>query len=276
MFSYELPESNKFLKNCIEYLNLKDQQELATLLLNSVVHFVITGQFSHRQWDEYQIIACLSVPKIIFKKFDEETLNILKDTFNSVLPKNSGYFISSIELSLKFDDEITLEDDLLTKIQGTIKNQLLYLPSDLIEKGREMAEWYVYFYAIENSLRLFIEKVAKNKYGDNYMDHLTLTRGVQNKIETRKKQEGNHLWVPLRGGTDLYYTDFVELGLIIQSNWEIFKDHFPNLEFIKTKIEELNVLRNMVAHFSYLNDAEKQIVIAYYSIIIAQINRRNP
>lgn len=274
LFTYEVPEPNNFLANCIEYLNYTDKKDLGILLLNSSISFVDTGQFSSRQWDEIIIIAYLSVPKENIKQFTSEVIEQLTDAFNTILPKNSGFLIGSIEVSIDFSGNKKLEDDLIKKIQEASDSQLVCLPPDLFEKGKQMAEFYTYFYIIENSLRLFIEKVATDKYGSDYCSQLVFTKGVKDKIESRKKQEEKNLWIPIRGGTDLYYTDFIELSSIIQSNWDMFKTHFPSSEFITSKIQELYALRNMVAHFSYLTEDEKQIIIAYYSVIMKQINGR--
>lgn len=51
-------------------------------------------------------------------------------------------------------------------ISARIINDIL--PEDVKIKGYHMAEVYTYLYSVENSLRLFIEKVCKEKYGESY------------------------------------------------------------------------------------------------------------
>lgn len=52
-----------------------------------------------------------------------------------------------------------------------------------------MAEVYFYLYCIENSLRLFIEKVALNKLGENYFEKLQINSNIEKNIKGRKRKE---------------------------------------------------------------------------------------
>lgn len=54
-----------------------------------------------------------------------------------------------------------------------------------------MAEVYTYLYSVENSLRLFIEKVCKHKYGEIYLSQINVPRALQNTLQTRKENAEN-------------------------------------------------------------------------------------
>jgi hypothetical protein len=51
---------------------------------------------------------------------------------------------------------------------------------------------------------------------------------VQDTIDKLKKNEQESKYLPIRGNSDLFYCDFIELGKIIVGNWTIFGKYFPN------------------------------------------------
>ena len=88
-------------------------------------------------------------------------------------------------------------------ISARIINDIL--PEDVKIKGYHMAEVYTYLYSVENSLRLFIEKVCKEKYGESYFSQITCTKSFTehfNKLE--KNNAENKKWLSVRG-SELFY-----------------------------------------------------------------------
>lgn len=137
--------------------------------------------------------------------------------------------------------------------------------------GLNMAEAYTYLYSVENSLRLFIEKVAKEKYGDSYFSQLTIPRNLQRTIAERQKNDDANKWLSVRG-TELFYLDFKDLGAVIDNNWDIFKDYFPSQYFILSKLNDMAECRNKIAHNSYVDDIERNLMKTYYNVILRQIS----
>lgn len=134
-----------------------------------------------------------------------------------------------------------------------------------------MAEAYTYLYSVENSLRLFIEKVAREKYGENYFDSLTITNALKRTIQERMRNATEQKWLGVRG-TELFYLDFKDLGAVINNNWDIFKKYFPSQDFILPKLNDMAECRNKIAHNSYLNDIERNLMKTYYNVILKQIS----
>lgn len=143
------------------------------------------------------------------------------------------------------------------------------LPNDIILKGTEMAEVYTFLYCIENSLRMFVETVLIDEYGEDYTDNIP--KEVKRKIESRKEEEKLNKWLSIRGGNDLFYTDFNELGNIITKNWTIFSKYFPRLNWIVEKINDIYRVRNLVGHNSYVKNDDRNLLRIYYIQIIKQI-----
>ena len=145
---------------------------------------------------------------------------------------------------------------------------------DIIEKAKDMAEVYVYLYCVENTLRNFIKIVCYKIYGDDYINKVKIPRDVRTKIERRKKEAEKHKWLTIRGDEDLFYIDIEDIGKIIQNNWEIFKDYFPDQNWIVQKIREIQDMRNPVAHNCYIGETERTLLRGYFTAILKQIAKR--
>lgn len=146
------------------------------------------------------------------------------------------------------------------------------LSDEIKQKGKEMADVYIYLYCIENALRLFIEKIAKDKYGNSYFTNLRTDTDIVREIRNKKIDEEKNQWLRIRGDSELFYLDFNDLGSIIRNNWELFKVYFPSQEWICTKITELSKCRNLVAHNSYFGKDERDLIRVYFTTILKQIN----
>lgn len=144
-------------------------------------------------------------------------------------------------------------------------------PNDLAKKGNEMTKAYYNLYILENFLRLFIEKISMVKYGKHYWQELNINKDIDVKIENRRKNEKKHKWLSLRGNSVLFYTDLDDLRNIIINNWDIFRDRFPNQEFITSRINDLCNIRNRIAHNSYINDIEQQTLEVLANNIYMQL-----
>jgi hypothetical protein len=173
-------------------------------------------------------------------------------------------------------DSISAEGSLNEDLEKISQNEsyalIQNLPDDIKEKGTKMSEVYGYLYCIENTLRLFIEKIGVQNHGVDYLNQLSISGVVRRKIAQRKEEEEKNQWLCIRGESDLFYLDFKELGDIIVNNWEVFKSFFPEQAFVTSKINELARCRNLVAHNSLITNAEKDLLRLYYNQFLSQIN----
>jgi hypothetical protein len=119
---------------------------------------------------------------------------------------------------------------------------------------------------------LFLEKIAKENYGDNFFSSLNTNKDVKEKYEVRKKDERKNQWLRIRGNSEIFYLDFDDIGYIIRNNWEIFKTYFPSQQWIVPKIDELSKCRNLVAHNSYIGKDERDLIRVYFNAILRQIS----
>jgi hypothetical protein len=276
-FTYDIPDERRFFGAVQQILSKSSGQkenQIAEKLKGGKCSIVSSSQFSGQRWNAYNtsIHFYVSVDNLEF--FDKETIKILLNICDRVMPKDAGYDIQSVEIAPILDDisiDATLTSD-LEEIQNSISNQTVqFLPNDIKEKGKEMSEVYVYLYCVENSLRLFIERVFTDKIGSDYMTKILVPNPVKKSIQIRKEAEQKNQWISIRGNSDLFYLDFKELSILIVNNWDFFKEYFPDQQWLNVKIDELGNCRNLIAHNSYVNSLERDVIRLNYNQILKQI-----
>jgi len=273
-YSYEVPDKNKFLLAIIAIFRSKNENDIADLLKGCSCDINPSSQYSYVRWNCFSTSIHFSVPISKLGLFPVPVRKKITEACKNAMPLSAGYDVMEIEISPLLEDlsaDPSLSED-LDQISAELSQQIIpILPEDIKTKGKEMAEVYLYLYCVENSLRLFIEDVAKKQYGDDYFTKLSIPKPIQKGIDIRKTEEASQKWLRIRGDSDLFYLDFGELGAVIQNNWELFKDHFPNQQWILSKIEEIVKCRNLVAHNSYIGSHEKEVIRVYYRSILKQI-----
>lgn len=150
----------------------------------------------------------------------EENKKILDKICSGLIPPDVGFDIKSVSFNMDLTKDFELEDDLISDLENNVNSKAYkimgeLLPEDIRTKGYQMVEAYTYLYSVENSLRLFIEKAAKEKYGEDY---------------------------------------------------------FPSQSFILPKLNDMAECRNKIAHNSYVDDIEKNLMKTYYNVILRQIS----
>lgn len=114
---------------------------------------------------------------------------------------------------------------------------------------------YLAFFCLENSVReLVAERLLERRGSDWWMT--CTSKAIQDRVATRKAKEGVHRWHVSRGASEIYYTDFGDLRLIIQANWQDFEDLFPHQNWIVSRLDELESSRNIIAHSNVLDERE--------------------
>lgn len=273
-FTYEFPESGSFISTLTLYLKKTGKNKVADELKGCNISFTDTGRFSQGRWDEYYVILYLEVPIEKLDYFDDATRETVRETANKIMPRDAGYLIGSVEVSPKIISPNEIEssglniEDITSAMSYKLAN---LLSDDIIEKGKEMAEAYLYMYCVENSLRQYIGNKGINAYGPEYFLKFKIPRDVATSIEKRKEDERKNAWLSVCRGSNLYYLDFIELSKIIEQNWGIFKDDLPSLEWIRSKISEMAQCRNLIAHNSYIADHEKDVIRTNYESIMRQL-----
>jgi hypothetical protein len=277
-FTYEAPNDEKYLQALLKLLKAKGETKLYELLKNSKCAFDASSSFSRARWNALYTTVYFYIPLENFDvlDIDEKNKSRLIGYCDTIMPKDIGYDVMHVELSPSLDSEQaehhSLESD-LEEFSNTVgETENFHIPEDVLLKGKEMMSVYLYLYAIENYLRFFIEQVCINVYGQEYFSQLTLTKIIKDTISGRKRNEEKNRWISVRGSSDLFYLDFIELSALIQNNWDLFKEYFPDQSWISSKLNELYGIRNLVAHNSYVGQHERNILQVTFRSIVKQLN----
>ncbi len=150
-----------------------------------------SSSFSRKRWDAYSTTINFRIPvhklKLVNESIKQELINICKE----LMPLEVGFDVMNVDFS-PIISKVETPQTLIKTLEETVISQEIVsqiLPNDVKEKGKEMSEAYFYLYCVENSLRLFIEKVAKNKLGSDYFKVFKSNRNILKKISQRKEEE---------------------------------------------------------------------------------------
>lgn len=145
-----------------------------------------------------------------------------------------------------------------------------FLPNNLIKDAQEMARIYPMLYLFENSVRNFIKIILSSKHGQDWWQSRVPNK-IKKKVKKRIEAEEKNRWHGKRGAHEIFYTDIDDLFSIISTNWDDFKDYLPNLEWIKVRINEIEISRNVVAHHNPLNPNDIKRIKIYFNDWVKQL-----
>lgn len=170
------------------------------------------------------------------------------------------------ELKLFSMKNLLLESDLINieksgveigHVQTLKKDEVVDLELfefDIRKQARKMADFYVIYYALENSIRRLISETLKEKYGSNWWED-KIPKDVREEIHKRQEKEKDSV-ISMRSDDYLAYTNFGELILIFEANWDDFSAIIRSKKAMKQILSQFNMLRNVIAHSCELNDDE--------------------
>ena len=128
--------------------------------------------------------------------------------------------------------------------------ETLGLPKNLEREAIKMAKVYPRFYVLENMLRYAIMKTLEEEYGKDWWQmEGVVSRKIRDKVKGRMKEEKEKRWHGMKRGRHvIFYTNLGDLGNIILTNQEIFKKIFGRVDHFRTKLTEIEDMRNIIAH----------------------------
>jgi len=126
--------------------------------------------------------------------------------------------------------------------------------SDILQEAQRMADFYVIYYALENSIRRLISERLRETHGPSWWND-KVPEGVQKEVEKKQKEEMDSI-MSIRSEDPLAYTNFGELISIFDANWKDFSDTLRSQKAMQLILAQFNKIRNTVAHSCELNDDE--------------------
>jgi hypothetical protein len=134
--------------------------------------------------------------------------------------------------------------------------------NDILQEARKMADFYVLYYSLENSIRRLISERLAEKYGPTWWKN-KVPPGLQFEVEKKQKEERDTT-MSIRSEDPLAYTNFGELIGIFDANWADFSDTLRSQKAMQQILSQFNKIRNVVAHSCELNEDE----IARFKLLV--------
>lgn len=164
----------------------------------------------------------------------------------------------------KYDTQFVFLKDEEIEIKVRVnRNSTPLLNEHDLEGAQKMSQLYIIMHCWENSVRNFIKETLTNKIGLDWWDK-TKNRDLEKKYDDRKLKEVKQKWVSPRGNENpLFYLDWGDLVKIMRKHEQHFTDKIPDIKFVELRLEELERLRNIIAHNGLVpdeNDVDRIIV----------------
>lgn len=163
------------------------------------------------------------------------------------------------DLDKKFN--YLFEDEVKVNLQISLNNTPFLENTDL-DNAHKMAELYLIVFCFENSVRKFLAKIFSDNYGENWWNVIKNT-DFKRKVDERILREQKSKWICQRGSSPLFYLDWSDLLKIIRKYEELFTPSIADLKFLELRFEELERVRNIIAHNGIIpdkNDVDRLIL----------------
>jgi hypothetical protein len=114
-----------------------------------------------------------------------------------------------------------------------------------------MADFYVLYYCLENTVRRLISERLREKHGANWWE-VAVPAGIKAAMVDKQDREKDTV-LAVRSEDPLSYVNFGELIGIIEANWTSFSDTIRSKKAMQQTLLQFNQIRNVIAHSSSLS-----------------------
>lgn len=125
----------------------------------------------------------------------------------------------------------------------------------------EMGRLYVVLNCFENELRELIRETLIEEEGPEWA--AGLPKKVKDNAEKRQATALKDSWLEGEKVDILGFVDFGDLASIIIEKWQYFEDLIPSQNWLKQRMEEMEKVRNFIAHHRALLPSEYQRMYMY-------------
>lgn len=133
-----------------------------------------------------------------------------------------------------------------------------------------MSSVYSAVYCIENTLRNFIVERMSERYGISWWE-TKVPQKIKTAVASLKKQEEKNKYHSNRSSSEIGYTMFGNLGQIIIANWDDFSDIIPNQAWLTSRMDDLEMSRNIIMHTGILPPDEIDRIESIVRDLLRQI-----
>ncbi|MCH7691345.1 MAG: hypothetical protein IIA17_09920 [candidate division Zixibacteria bacterium] len=127
----------------------------------------------------------------------------------------------------------------------------------------EMARLYAVLYCFENEVRDFIRETLHEKDGENWL--IQIPSKIKEHAEGRQETALKDSWLEGEKTDLLGFMEFGHLAQLIINKWEHFSAIIPSQHWLKQRMDEMEKVRNFIAHNRMLLPSEFQRLYMYIS-----------
>lgn len=138
------------------------------------------------------------------------------------------------------------------------------------KNAQDMSSVYQEIFCIENMLREFIVERMCERHGLDWWNK-KVSSNTKKAVSQLKKREEKNKFFSSRSDSEIGYTMMGNLGKIITDNWEDFSDIIPSQAWIMSRMDDLEMARNIVMHTGILPQVEIDRIDSIARDILRQI-----
>jgi hypothetical protein len=125
----------------------------------------------------------------------------------------------------------------------------------------EMARLYAVLHCFENEVRALIRETLEEKDGVDWIEKVP--KKVKEFAHSRQMVAFTDSWLEGEKADLLGFVDFGQLASIIIEKWPFFENIVPSQHWLKQRMDELEKVRNFIAHNRMLLPSEFQRLYLY-------------
>lgn len=134
----------------------------------------------------------------------------------------------------------------------------------------KMSSVYIALYCAENMIRDFIVDRLSETKGINWWDDC-VPKKVKDEVQKIKEKEEKNKYYSNRSNSNIGYTMLGNLTSIIINNWDNFSDIIPSQAWITSRMDDLEMSRNIIMHTGLLPDIEMERIESIVRDLIKQL-----
>jgi len=196
--------------------------------------------------------------KILDKRADEGTQGDVGAFLAILVSRSTDKFIPMCELAL--ESQRLARTKAMRKFKAMLEPLIIELTQ--MELGHPQLPPNTHdqnskiLYELENNLRTFIVEKLKEKFGKDWWDKGVPDDAKKNAVK-RKESKSLPPYYATQVYHEIYYIDFADYAKIVlrEDNWKnTFESSFKKIEWTDVTLNELNPIRNNIAHNRQIDD----------------------
>ena len=178
---------------------------------------------------------------------DNKTNRLKEFVFNGMLIEDSLVSLEQQGINVKNDGDINV----ISRVSQKDFNPRLWY------NASKMSSVYIALYCAENMLRDFIVDRLSETKGIDWWE-ICVPKKVRDEVQKLKNKEEKNKYYSNRANSNIGYTMLGNLTNIIIHNWDDFSDIIPSQAWITSRMDDLEMSRNIIMHTGLLPDIEME------------------